>query len=97
MNLIVNGTDDGLDSSLDGLNAGLERAQVVLSVAVELGSTEDGVERRNLHELQILQPLLLALSLDLQSTTTKSIETRSKRRRPKEIGIGNEFTASEGC
>lgn len=64
MKFIVNRADNGLDSALDGVDAGLERARVILGVGIEFRSAHQRMEGGDLHELKVLEPLfLLALRL----------------------------------
>lgn len=64
LELVVDRTHDGLDGAFNSLHAGLQRARVVLGVAVQPREAHQGVQRRHLHEFQVFQPLFfLAVSL----------------------------------
>lgn len=60
--LIIQRTNNGLHSALNGLNAGLQWTGPVLRIAINIKETLRGSKRRRLNELQILQPLLLCPS-----------------------------------
>lgn len=59
--LVVDRSDNALNRSLHGLNPGLQRTGLVLRVTVGVRQAHQSVDRCHLHELQVLQPLLLLL------------------------------------
>lgn len=73
MIFVVNRADDGLNGALDGVDAGLQRARVLLGVSVESRGVHQRVQGRDLHEVEVLERLLLlAPSLQNQIQTNQS-------------------------
>lgn len=90
---IVDGANDALDGRLDGVNAGAERAGVVLGEAVEPSEAHRGLRRRHLDEVQVPQlrgpprlllllhhnlPLLLWTAHQQQIRSDKTLFPKSK-------------------
>lgn len=71
MKFVVNRADDGFNGALNGVNAWLQRARIILGVTVEFRSAHQGMEGRDLHEFKVLEALVL-LALRLHKETNQS-------------------------
>lgn len=76
---VVNGANDSLNGALDGVDAGLQRARVLLGVTVQFRSVHQRVEGRDLHELEVLEPLLF-LAIRLQTIESIKYSKQLKKK-----------------
>lgn len=54
---VIDGSNDSFDSTLEALDAGLQRPRALLGKSIDPRSAKQGLDGGRVHELQVPQPL----------------------------------------